>query len=88
LKPFFWKDFTVRLLPNNYQTNYTIKTQQSSKDNEFGQGRSTSNRAFFNENEQLKERGISNSGGQRSDQTSSRDSTRHPERKKSKKPLY
>jgi len=65
-----------------------MKTQQSSKDNESGQGRSTSNRAFLNENELLKERGISNSGGQRSDQTSSRDSAHHPEKKRSKKPLY
>jgi len=83
-----WKDFAVRLLPNHYQTNYTMKTQQSSKDNESGQGRSTSNRAFTDQNERLKERGISNSGGQRSDQTSSRDSAHQPERKRSKKPLY
>lgn len=57
-----------------------MKGQKNSKDM---QGSSTSDRAYFDQNEKLKERGISNSGGQRSDQTSSRNSMHKPEKKKS-----
>jgi hypothetical protein len=60
-----------------------MKTQDF-KNNNNGQGSTTANRAFIDENEKLKERGISNSGGQRSDQTSSRDSVHKPERRKSR----
>ncbi|GAC1304991.1 MAG: hypothetical protein NVSMB24_13290 [Mucilaginibacter sp.] len=59
-----------------------MKTNQGSKNNNNGQGQPTSNRAFTDQNEILKEKGISNSGGQRSDQTSSRDSAHKPEKKK------
>ncbi|OOQ61762.1 hypothetical protein [Mucilaginibacter pedocola] len=52
------------------------------KNNNSGQGHTTSDRAFNNQNEKLKERGISNAGGQRSDQTSSRDSAHKQEHKK------
>jgi len=55
---------------------------QDFKNNQNGQGRSTSNRAFINENEILKEKGIGNSGGQRSDQTSNKNSAHKPEHKK------
>jgi ribosome-associated protein YbcJ (S4-like RNA binding protein) len=37
---------------------------------------------FINENEILKEKGISNSGGQRSDQTSNKKTAHKPEHKK------
>jgi len=57
-----------------------MKGQKNSKDM---QGSSTSDRAYFDQNEKLKERGISNSGGQRSDQTSNRNSMHKPEKKKS-----
>lgn len=57
-----------------------MKGQKNSKDM---QGSSTSDRAYFDQNEKLKERGISNSGGQRSDQTSNRNSRHKPEKKKS-----
>jgi len=59
-----------------------MKTQNV-KNSNTGQGRSTSDRAFTDQNERLKENGISNAGGQRSDQTSSRDSMHKPEKKKS-----
>jgi len=55
-----------------------MKPQNSSA----AQGRSTSDRAHTDQNELLKEHGISNAGGQRSDQTSSRDSMHKPEKKK------
>ncbi|MEO6523499.1 MAG: hypothetical protein ABIN91_17580 [Mucilaginibacter sp.] len=55
-----------------------MKNQNSNN----GQGRSTSDRAFTDQNERLKENGISNAGGQRSDQTSSKDSAHKPEKKK------
>ncbi|MDB5017813.1 MAG: hypothetical protein JWQ84_2645 [Mucilaginibacter sp.] len=58
-----------------------MKTQNL-KNNNNGQGTPTSDRAFTNQNEILKEKGISNSGGQRSDQTSSKDSAHKPEKKK------
>ena len=41
-----------------------------------GQGRPTSDRAFTDHKQQMKERGINNGGGQRSDQTSNRDNDR------------
>ncbi|WP_299499574.1 hypothetical protein [Mucilaginibacter sp.] len=59
-----------------------MKTQNL-KNNADGQGSTTADRAFTDQNEKLKERGISNSGGQRSDQTSSKDSAHKPEKKKS-----
>ncbi|WP_158993383.1 hypothetical protein [Mucilaginibacter sp. L196] len=55
---------------------------QDSKNNRNEQGKPTSDRAFTNQNERLKEQGISNSGGQRSDVTSNRNSTHKPEHKK------
>ncbi len=58
-----------------------MKTQENS-DNGM-QGHSTSNRAFNDQKENQKQKGISNAGGQKSFQTSSKDSMHHPERKKS-----
>jgi hypothetical protein len=58
-----------------------MKTQDL-KNNNNGQGSSTADRAFNNQNEKLKEKGISNAGGQRSFQTSSKDSAHKPEKKK------
>jgi phage terminase large subunit len=58
-----------------------MKTQDI-KNNNNGQGGTTADRAFTNQNEKLKERGISNAGGQRSFQTSSKDSMHKPERRK------
>ena len=58
-----------------------MKTQDF-KTNNNGQGSSTANRAYNDENEKLKERGISNSGGQKSFQTSNKDSAHKPERRK------
>ena len=55
---------------------------QDLKNNNNGQGQTTSDRAFTNQKENLKQTGISNAGGQRSDQTSSRDSAHKPEHKK------
>jgi hypothetical protein len=64
-------------------SNYiAMKTQEGFKNNNNGQGQPTSNRAFINQNEKLKEKGISNSGGQRSDVTSNKDSAHKPEHKK------
>jgi len=60
-----------------------MKTQEGFKSNNNGQGQSTSNRAFTDQNELLKEKGVSNSGGQKSFQTSSKDSAHKPEHKKS-----
>ena len=53
-----------------------MKAQPISKENKGGQGRPTSDRAFANQKEQVKSTGISNGGGQRSDQTSNRDNQR------------
>ncbi|RYY37132.1 MAG: hypothetical protein EOP46_03885 [Sphingobacteriaceae bacterium] len=47
------------------------------------QGNSTADRAFNNLREDIKSKGISNGGGQRSDQTSNRDNERKHENKKS-----
>ena len=41
-----------------------------------GQGRPTSDRAFSDHSTAMKSRGVSNGGGQRSDQTSNRDNSR------------
>jgi hypothetical protein len=59
-----------------------MKTQDF-KNNNNGQGNSTADRAFNDAKEDQKQKGISNAGGQRSDQTSSRDSAHKPEHKKS-----
>ncbi|WP_461451864.1 hypothetical protein [Mucilaginibacter sp.] len=56
---------------------------QDFKNNNNGQGKPTSDRAFTDQNERLKEHGISNSGGQRSDVTSNKNSAHKPEHKKS-----
>ena len=58
-----------------------MKTQQGLK-NSSGQGQSTSDRAFTDHDKNVKSKGISNAGGQRSDQTSSKDSAHKPEHKK------
>jgi len=58
-----------------------MKTQNS-KNNNNGQGGSTSDRAFNNQNERLKERGVSNSGGQPSFVTSTKNSAHKHEHKK------
>ena len=58
-----------------------MKTQDF-KNNNSGNGNTTADRAFNDQNEKLKERGISNAGGQRSFQTSSKDSAHKPERRK------
>lgn len=55
---------------------------QDSKNNNNRQGDTKSDRAFNNQKENLQQLGISNSGGQRSDQTSNRDSAHQPQRKK------
>lgn len=59
-----------------------MKAQEGFKTNHNGMGQSRSDRAFTDQNLRLKERGISNGGGQRSDQTSSKNSMHKPERKK------
>jgi hypothetical protein len=56
---------------------------QDSKNNSNMQGDTTSDRAFMDQRENQKQKGISNGGGQRSFQTSSRDSMHHPQKKKS-----
>jgi hypothetical protein len=55
---------------------------QNSKNSNNGQGNTTSNRAFTNQNEKLRERGISNGGGQPSFVTSTNKSAHKPEHKK------
>jgi hypothetical protein len=50
-----------------------MKTQEGTKG---GQGRPTSDRAFSDQTTAMKSRGVSNGGGQRSDQTSNRDNNR------------
>jgi hypothetical protein len=59
-----------------------MKVQRGFKNNANAQGKPTADRAFTNHNNAQKEKGISNAGGQRADQTSSKDSAHHPERKK------
>lgn len=53
-----------------------MKVQQSEKGSAGMQGKPTSDRGFSNHAEAMKSRGISNGGGQRPDQTSSRDNDR------------
>ncbi|WP_214070755.1 hypothetical protein [Mucilaginibacter sp. dw_454] len=57
-----------------------MKTQDFKHGN--GLGSSTTDRAFNDQNEKLKERGISNAGGQRSFQTSSKDSAHKAQKRK------
>ncbi|WP_203234958.1 hypothetical protein [Mucilaginibacter terrigena] len=57
-----------------------MKTQET-KNNVSGQGSSTADRAHIDAKETQKQKGISNGGGQRSDQTSNRDNTRKHENK-------
>ncbi|MCO5934952.1 hypothetical protein NAF17_05335 [Mucilaginibacter sp. RB4R14] len=57
-----------------------MKTQET-KNNVTGQGSSTADRAYVDAKETQKQKGISNGGGQRSDQTSNRDNTRKHENK-------
>lgn len=57
-----------------------MKTQDLKNGN--GQGSSTADRGFADQNERMKERGISNAGGQRSFQTSSKDSAHKPQKRK------
>lgn len=58
-----------------------MKTQDFKNNNNM-QGDSTSDRAFNNQKENMKQKGISNAGGQKSFQTSSRDSMHGPQKKK------
>ena len=58
-----------------------MKTQQG-KGNTGAQGGSTSDRAFANHKDDIKSKGISNGGGQRSDQTSNRDNDRKHENRR------
>lgn len=57
-----------------------MKTQQMKGNN--NQGTSTADRNKRNQHDEIKQKGISNAGGQRSDQTSSRDSMHKPEHRK------
>jgi len=60
-----------------------MKTQQNIKNNEGMQGGTTTDRSFVNHKEDMKQKGVSNGGGQRSDQTSNRDKDRkHATRRK------
>jgi hypothetical protein len=58
-----------------------MKTPPVFKNNSV-QGEPTFDRSFTNQNYRLKETGISNAGGQRSDQTSSKDSMHKPVKRK------
>ena len=51
------------------------------KNNQQGQGSTTADRAFNDAKEAQKQKGVSNAGGQRSDQTSSKDSAHQPQKK-------
>lgn len=57
-----------------------MKTQDFKNGN--GQRSSTADRSFADQNERMKERGISNAGGQRSFQTSNKDSVHKPQKRK------
>ena len=57
-----------------------MKTQDAKSNNM--QGDTTSDRAFTDQRENQKQKGISNAGGQMSFQTSSKDSMHKPEHKK------
>jgi hypothetical protein len=56
-----------------------MKAQEETKG---GQGKPTSDRAFADHSTAMKSRGVSNGGGQRSDQTSNRDNDRKVTNKK------
>jgi hypothetical protein len=58
-----------------------MKEQQHVKGNASVQGGSTSDRNFIDLKEAKQERGVSNGGGQRSDQTWNRDSVHKPKRR-------
>lgn len=60
-----------------------MKTQQDVKKNGNMQGSSTSDRNFNKQREDQKQQGISNAGGQRTDQTSSKNSMHKPGHRKS-----
>ena len=53
-----------------------MKTQHNENGSGGVQGRPTSDRGFIDHKEDQKQKGISNGGGQRSDQTSNRDNNR------------
>ncbi len=55
---------------------------QDFKNNENKQGKPTADRGFNNHREDQKQRGVSNSGGQPSFTTSSKDSAHQPQKKK------
>lgn len=55
---------------------------QNFKNSNNGQGKPTADRAFTNQNEILREKGISNSGGQPSFVTSTKKTVHKPEHKK------
>ena len=59
-----------------------MKTQPDGKKSGNMQGTATADRALTNLREDKKQQGISNAGGQRSDQTSSKESMHKPEHKK------
>jgi hypothetical protein len=59
-----------------------MKNQQNLNNGANTQGNSTSDRAFFDQKAAKKQTGISNGGGQRSDQTSNRDNDRKIANKK------
>jgi len=65
-----------------YELNNYIMKAQDFKNNNHGQGSTTADRAFTDQREAQKQKGISNGGGQQSFQTSSRDSMHDPQRKK------
>ncbi|ACU06377.1 MULTISPECIES: hypothetical protein [Pedobacter] len=56
-----------------------MKNQPNQKHTGNEQGRPTSDRVFHNAKQDKKQQGISNGGGQRSDQTSNRDNQRKRE---------
>jgi hypothetical protein len=59
-----------------------MKTQDLKNNANGHQGNPTADRAFSNAREVQKSKGISNGGGQRSDQTSSKDSAHQPQKKR------
>jgi hypothetical protein len=63
---------------------FNMETQQHITGPGETQGKPTSDRAFSDHNAEMKQNGISNGGGQRSDQTSNRDSERKQATRKSK----
>lgn len=57
-----------------------MKTTQDLKHTGSPQGNPTSDRAFHNAKDDKKQQGITNGGGQRSDQTSNKDNSRKREK--------